>query len=217
MSRRVRRSESAWALPRASARAVAKLANSTVKKQPDVESDEIAHRHLAARAGEDCLHDEQQRQNGADLDHKHDRILPLDVRPQHDERLLERGAHQFRRQQALDAESGAVAAGGRGAGFDRRWSAGTASSWNCHDAVTSSLKWDQRSALSRRTESVPDARPPVRARPPAGTAGRRRSGSSRTAGSRRWRCRRARCPTVNGVRFFAARLAAMAIGAMIGR
>jgi hypothetical protein len=33
------------------------------------------------------LQDEPERQEGANLDHEHDRIGPLDVRPQHYERL----------------------------------------------------------------------------------------------------------------------------------
>ena len=43
----------------------------------------------------------RERQDGADLDHEHHRVLPLDVRPQHDERLLERRPHQLRRQTSL--------------------------------------------------------------------------------------------------------------------
>ena len=43
------------------------------------------------------------RQHGADLDHEHHRVLPLDVGPQHDERLLQGGAEQFRSEQALAA------------------------------------------------------------------------------------------------------------------
>ena len=42
VSRRVLRSASAWALPRASASAVAKLANSTRQEQPDVQRDQVA-------------------------------------------------------------------------------------------------------------------------------------------------------------------------------
>ncbi len=60
------------------------------QEQPDVQRDEVGDRNLARRAAERRLDDEEQRQDGADLDHEHDRIVPLDVRPQHDEGLLQR-------------------------------------------------------------------------------------------------------------------------------
>ena len=50
------------------------------QEQPDVEGDEVGDRHLAGRAAEQRLHDEQQGQHGPDLDHEHHRVLPLDVR-----------------------------------------------------------------------------------------------------------------------------------------
>jgi hypothetical protein len=40
-------------------------------------------------------------ENRADFDDEHHRILPLDVRPQHDERLFQRRPEQVRSKQAL--------------------------------------------------------------------------------------------------------------------
>ena len=77
-------------MPRASASAVAKLAKSTVSQSQKSSPMKVADRDLARR-GADCrLYDKQQRQNRADLDHKHDRIGPLDVRAEHHEGLLQR-------------------------------------------------------------------------------------------------------------------------------
>ena len=41
------------------------------------------------------------RQDRADLDHEHHRVLPLDVGPEHDERLLQRRLHKFGCEQAV--------------------------------------------------------------------------------------------------------------------
>ena len=71
----MRRSESACALPRPSATASAKLANSTVNHS---QSDDAAVNHSGAarRRRRDQVADEQDRgQHAADLDHEHDRVL----------------------------------------------------------------------------------------------------------------------------------------------
>ena len=60
------------------------------QKQPHVQRDEIRERNLAGRVAQGRLNDEQQGQERAHFHHEHHRVFPLDVRPQHDERLLQR-------------------------------------------------------------------------------------------------------------------------------
>ncbi len=107
VSRRVLRSESAWALPRASANAVAKLANRHGQRQPDVERQQVSHRGLASR-NPDGLNREQNAQHGPHFDDEHHRILPLNVRPEHDKRLLECLAQQVRGKQACSSRLAAT-------------------------------------------------------------------------------------------------------------
>jgi len=70
------------------------------QEQPDVQRQQVGDRRLALVAQGDgdgvC-----KGQDGTDLDHEHDRVLPLDVRPEHDERLPEGGLHQIGSEQTL--------------------------------------------------------------------------------------------------------------------
>ena len=67
--------------------------------QPDVQRQEVTEVCLALVAERDrdgiesCQH-------GADFDHEHHRVFPLDVGAQHDQRLLRRRLQKFRRKQA---------------------------------------------------------------------------------------------------------------------
>jgi hypothetical protein len=69
------------------------------QEQPNVERDKIADRNHARRRAERRLDHIQQSQDGADLDDEHDRVLPLNVGAQHDDRLLQRGQYDLRREQ----------------------------------------------------------------------------------------------------------------------
>jgi hypothetical protein len=66
------------------------------EEQPDVERDEIADRDYARRRADRRLYHVEQGQDRADLDDEHDRIFPLDVRTQHDDRLFQRGDDDLR-------------------------------------------------------------------------------------------------------------------------
>ena len=68
------RSDSAWALPRPSATASAKLANSTVNhSHSDTLTREPQRRHVRA-AGEQVAQEQHRGQQAAHLDHEHDRV-----------------------------------------------------------------------------------------------------------------------------------------------
>ena len=101
VSRRVRRRDSAWALPRSSARAVAKLAKSTVRNSQTSSAMKYVMATWLEEPPSAAWSDEEERQDGADLDDEHHRVLPLDVRPQHHERLLEGGPYQIGGEQVL--------------------------------------------------------------------------------------------------------------------
>ena len=147
------------------------------QEEPEVQRDEVARpaTWLAERRSAAC-DDEQERQDGADLDHEHHRVLPLDVRPQHDERLLERGPQQLRREQALAPAPARRLRAGRSRCLSAQGvpECMTASAPCCDAAVP----------LSRRTGSAQGARPPARAPRPAGTAAPRPGRWFRAARSR---------------------------------
>ena len=69
---RVRRSESACALPRPSATASEKLANSTVIHS---HSDDLEGEAEVGAAREEIAQEDDGGQRGDDLDHEHDRVL----------------------------------------------------------------------------------------------------------------------------------------------
>ena len=56
------------------------------QKEPNVEDDEV-HRRDDSICHQ-LLNEKRERQERPDFDHEHHRVLPLDVRPQHHERLL---------------------------------------------------------------------------------------------------------------------------------
>ncbi len=70
------------------------------QQEPDVQGDEVGDAHLAAKPHEPRER-EQQAQHCPDFDHKHHRVLPLDVRPEHKEGLLQGRAQQMRRKQPV--------------------------------------------------------------------------------------------------------------------
>ena len=75
VSVRVRRSESACALPRPSATASAKFANSTVNQS---HSDDLEREAEVLAAGREVAQEDHGGQRGDDLDHEHDRVLHHD-------------------------------------------------------------------------------------------------------------------------------------------
>ena len=94
-------------------------------EEPEVERDEVRDGDLARGPAPRRLGHEQERHEGADLDDEHHRILPLDVRPQHHERLPDGGRDQRGREQSLPPHSACrsrlpVVAARLGAGPRRR-------------------------------------------------------------------------------------------------
>ena len=67
--------------------------------EPEVQGQQVAQ---AGRAGDAAHlgHGVDERQHGADLDHEHHGVLPLDVRPEHDQRLPEGRLHELRVEEA---------------------------------------------------------------------------------------------------------------------
>ena len=78
MSWRVARRLSAWALPRASASASAKLAKRTVSSSR-IASDDLVDDQAGGCAGGDRLDRDDRRQDPADLDQEHDGVLRHDA------------------------------------------------------------------------------------------------------------------------------------------
>ncbi len=72
---RMPRSAAAWARLRPSARASAKLANSTVKASHTADRADEGGGCLAVSA--QCLHEQGGSDDGADIDDEHDRVAPL--------------------------------------------------------------------------------------------------------------------------------------------
>ena len=124
----VLRSDSACALPRASAIASAKVANRTVNQS---QRSICSSKPMLAGAGRDVADEEQQHQRGADLDDEDDRILHQRHRIQLQHRILQRAAQNLRDRTAAApgrASSGSgssrrPATGATGAGAERmqRW------------------------------------------------------------------------------------------------
>src|SRR5713226_8899578 len=99
VSLRVLRSESAWALPRASASAVAKFANSTVSQsQKSSAMKYVIGTWLAEVLTRACM---MKSSVSADFHHKHDRVAPLNIGAKHHDRLFQSVAHQLRFEKLL--------------------------------------------------------------------------------------------------------------------
>ena len=90
--------------PRASARAVAKLANRTVNKKPEIECDKIGNRNLAGRGADRRFNYMNSKVRTAPIPH-HERywITPLDIRTEHDQRILQRLPQQLHGSNSLCA------------------------------------------------------------------------------------------------------------------
>src|SRR5262249_44515911 len=69
------------------------------QNQPEVQGEQVRERHRAGIV-EDQSNGVQQRQKRAYLHHEHHRVLPLDVRTEHDKGLLQGGLEQLWLEQA---------------------------------------------------------------------------------------------------------------------
>ena len=206
------------------------------QEQPDVQSDQVASRSAWLGQVEELGDRVEDRQDGADLDHEHHGVLPLDVGPEHDERLLQRRLQQVRREQAL-------VAGWRGGRVSFRRSKGRSVIVDIADFLSliiepfpnmplrsELVKRDRRRAslhapaigppLNRACQFPNGIGPKCSATGPSTAAGMNSSAPtskivpSSTKPNVSVSVRSV--PAVNGVGFLAARLPASANGAMIG-